>query len=131
MSGAYKSYEQSVTQFGIRIDAAVDVKLHMFLGGMRFSKRTARVVPFAEVLFGLAVIGADIEGSATVGGATITVDESVGTTSEFALDAGGGVNFSFSDSGAGLRIHGSYVRVGGDPGGSNGLRVGAGLVVPF
>ena len=129
ISGAYKTYEQSVTQLGIRIDASANVSIHTFMGGLRVSKRTPKVVPFAQVLFGAAVVGASVEGSATVGGTTINIDEAGGSTSDFAFDAGGGVNLNLSNN-VGLRFQGSYVRIGGD-GGGNGLRLGAGLVVPF
>ena len=118
-----------MTQLGIRIDAEANVSILMMMGGLRVSKRTPKVVPFAQILFGAAVVAASVEGSATVGGTTISVDEVAGSTSDFAFDAGGGVNLNLSND-IGLRFQGSYVRIGGD-GGGNGLRLGAGLVVPF
>ena len=128
ISGAYQTYDQSITRLGIRVDASANVSIYTIMGGLRVSKRTPKVVPFAQVLFGAAVVGARLEGSATIGGTTINIDEAAVSTSDFAFDAGGGVNLNLSNN-VGLRFQGSYVRFGGD-GGGNGL-LGAGLVVPF
>ena len=128
VAGAYKSFEDSITELGVRVNVTADVKLHTFMGGIRFSQRNPRVVPFGQVLFGVAHGSANIEGSATVLGRRVTVSESE-SSNEFGFDAGGGVSINLTDR-VGLRVTGSYLRVGADDGG-NGLRFGAGIVVPF
>jgi hypothetical protein len=49
--------------------------------------------------------------------------------SDFAIEAGGGVNIRLT-SRAGLRIGGDYIRVFSDPG-LNIVRLTAGLSIPF
>jgi hypothetical protein len=137
VAGAYKSFGQTVTvPFGqapvpglpVPVNVTADVKLHTFMGGIRFGQRNRRVAPFGEVLFGVAHGSAGIEGSATVLGRTISVRESE-SSNEFAFDVGAGINIKFTDR-IGMRVTGSYLRVGAGDGG-NGLRLGAGIVVPF
>ena len=129
VSGAYKSFDETIVEFGAAIDVDADIDLHTFMGGIRFSARqNPRFVPFAQALFGVARSGFSVEGSATFGGQTIRLDES-GSETDFAFDAGGGVNFSVSD-GLGVRVGASYLRIGGDDGG-NGFRFGVGIVMPF
>jgi opacity protein-like surface antigen len=99
------------------------------MGGVRLSaRRHPRVVPFAQVLFGLARLSASVEGSATVGGQTTTIEE-FESDNELAIEAGGGVNIRLTER-VGARFGASYVRFGGDDGG-NAFRVAAGIVVPF
>jgi opacity protein-like surface antigen len=127
VGGVYKSFEESFTEGGIRADATASVKIHTFMGGVRFNARpNPRVTPFAQALFGLARADARIEVTSTVPG--FDFDESEGEN-EFAFEAGGGVNLMLTDA-IGIRAYGSYIRIGAEDGG-NGLRFGAGLVFPF
>jgi len=115
VTGAYKS----IDFFGV---ASVDVNVHTFMGGVRLSSRSnARVVPFGQVLFGVArgSFGASVFG------------ESIGdeSSTEFALQPGGGVNFMVSDA-FGVRVAADYRRIAVDEG-SNEFRVAVGAVVSF
>lgn len=127
VGGAYKSFEESVTMGGIRVDATADLKIHTFMGGVRFNaRRNPRVTPFGQVLFGLARADAKVEVTST--GQGFDFDES-DSENEFAIEAGGGVNLRLTDA-IGVRAYGSYIRIGTEDGG-NGFRFGAGLVFPF
>ena len=129
VGGAYKTYEESITEGGIRAEASVDVRMHTLMGGVRFNTRpNPRITPFAQVLAGYARGDVKLEASSTFGGQTIDFDESE-STNEFALEAGGGVNVRLTDA-IGVRAYGSYIRIGTEDGG-NGFRFGAGLVFPF
>jgi opacity protein-like surface antigen len=81
-----------------------------------------------QALVGLAHGALDAEGSATVGGQTFTFDESE-STSDAAVDLGGGVNVGLTDS-VRLRLAGSYFRVFEEDAG-NGVRFAVGVVFPF
>ena len=70
----------------------------------------------------------DAEGSTTIGGRTFTFDESE-STSDAAIDLGGGVNIGLTDS-VRLRLAGSYFRVLEEDAG-NGVRFAVGIVFPF
>src|SRR5262245_56276933 len=96
VGGAYKNFDRSVTEFGIPVNVTADLKVHTFMGGVRFSRRTPRVVPFGQVLFGLARGTANVKGTATVLGRIETFSES-DSSNEFALDAGGGVNLRLTN----------------------------------
>jgi hypothetical protein len=129
VTGAYKSLNETTTEFGVPVTLTADLKLHTFMGGLRLSARQhPRIVPFAQVLFGLARLSATVEGSAMVGGQTTTIEESE-SDNELAIEAGGGVNIRLTER-VGARFAASYVRFGGDDGG-NAFRVAAGIVVPF
>ena len=128
VSGNYKSFDDD-SQFGPQVDVSVSVNVHTFMGGIRASGRQKpRFVPFAHALFGLARGSGTVEGHATVGGRTIDINESE-SASDFAFDAGGGVNFALTDR-VGVRVGASYLRVGGSDGG-NAFRFGVGAVIPF
>lgn len=129
VAGAYKTVEESISEGGIRFEASAGVKIHTFMGGVRFSARpNPRVTPFAQVLFGVARGDVNVEASGTFAGQTTSFNESE-SDNEFALEAGGGVNLRLTDA-IGVRAYGSYIRIGTEDGG-NGFRFGAGLVFPF
>ena len=70
----------------------------------------------------------DAEGSATVGGRTFTVDESE-STSDAAVDLGGGVNIGLTDSmrpAPGRQLLQIFEEDAG-----NGVRFAVGVVFPF
>jgi len=129
ISGSYKTFEESFAEGGVNVNVTADLKIHTFLGGIRFSGRqNPKFVPFAQALFGVARGSVDVEGKATVGGRTETVTES-DSSSEFAVDIGGGVNVPLTER-LGLRVAASYLRIGGSDGG-NTFRFGIGGVFPF
>jgi opacity protein-like surface antigen len=129
VSGNYKNFNETETQLGVTVNVDANLKVHTFLGGVRFNARRApRFTPFAQALFGLAHASGKVEGQTTIAGRTFSISDSV-SDSDFAFDASGGVNLNVSDSLA-LRIAAGYLRVGGSDGG-NAFRFGVGVVIPF
>ena len=129
VSGNYKSFDETTTQFGVNVNLDANLNVHTFLGGVRFNARqNPAFVPYAQVLFGMARTAGEVKGQATVAGRTISINESESNT-DFAFDADGGVNIVVSDN-LGVRIGAGYLRVGGGDGG-NAFRFSAGVVVPF
>ena len=62
VAGAYKSIEGSETAIGVTVSSKASINIHTVMGGLRYSVRQRpRVVPFAQVLFGLAHGSADLE----------------------------------------------------------------------
>ena len=129
VSGNYKNFSETTTEFGVNVDVDANINVHTFLGGVRFSARRAPgFTPFVQALFGLARGSATVEGQTTIGGRTFSIDESE-SDSDFAFDASGGVDFNVSES-FGVRVAAGYLRIGGGDGG-NAFRFGAGVVIPF
>ena len=122
VSGQYRTLEETA---GVE----ADLRIHSFMGGIRFSARqNPQIVPFGQALFGLVHGSASVEGSTTVAGRTLTVDESE-SDSDAAFELGGGVNVGLSNT-FGLRFAASYFRVIED-GASNSVRFAVGAVFPF
>jgi len=129
VAGAYRTFEESSIPFGAPVAASVNLSFHTLMGGVRFSVRTPRVVPFAQALVGLARATAHVD-TVVVGGQTIEVDESF-SVSGWVVDVGGGVNINLSRRFV-VRVSGSYMRDKTDESeAGNSLRIGAGIVVPF
>jgi opacity protein-like surface antigen len=130
VSGAYKSIEVSETVINTTVNSNADIKIHTFMGGLRYSIRgNPRFVPFAQVLFGMAHGSLDLEQSViTPGRPTISRSES-DSSNEFAFDLGGGVTMPATEN-IDFRIGVSYLRIGADNGG-NGFRASLGAVFPF
>ena len=129
VSGHYRTIDETRLAGGVPVDVSADLRIHSFMGGVRFSARqNPQIVPFGQALFGLVHGSASIEGSATVGGRTFTVDESQ-SDSEAAFELGGGVNVRMTDILA-LRFAASYFRVIEDDA-SNSVRFAVGVVFPF
>ena len=85
-AGAYKSESEHVGSTTVDVTA----KLHTFLGGVRIASRAnPAVAPFVQVLAGAA--NASVGGSGS-GMVTVSVSDS---ETQFALQAGGGVNLKF------------------------------------
>jgi hypothetical protein len=128
-AGAYRTYEDSSVVFGAPVTASANLSFHTLMGGVRFTVRTPRVVPFAQALVGLGRATARVD-TVVVGGQTIEVDESL-SVSGWVVDVGGGVNINLSRRFA-VRVSGSYMRDKTDEAeAGNSLRLGAGIVVPF
>jgi opacity protein-like surface antigen len=126
VSGNYKSFQQTD---GVSFKADVDLTIHTFLGGVRFNARqNPAFTPYLQAMFGLARGSADAKIQTTFGGQTTSFEDSE-SESDFAFDAGGGVNINVSDSFA-VRVGAGYLRIGGSDGG-NSFRFSAGVVVPF
>jgi hypothetical protein len=117
VSGNYKS----VDVFGVD----VNTKVHTFMGGVRASRRaTPRAAAFGQVLFGMARFDA----SSTLSG--LLPFSIGGSTSDPALQVGGGVNLS-GDQGVGFRVGADYMRIFAEGDGANVFRFSAGAVFPF
>jgi len=130
VGGNYKSFNQSSTEFGTDVRLAVDVNVHTFLGGVRVNARQVPAfTPYVQALFGLARAAGNVKGQVTVGGRTIESIDQSESDSDFAFDAGGGVNINLTD-GFAVRVGASYLRIGGSDGG-NAFRFGVGGVIPF
>jgi opacity protein-like surface antigen len=129
VGGNYKNFDDVLAELGANVNVDVNVNVHTFMGGVRFSARQNPVfTPYVQALFGLAHAKTDVEGQVTVAGRTISINESM-SDSEFAFDADGGVSFKLGDALA-LRVGAGYLRVGTSDGG-NAFRFGAGVVIPF
>jgi hypothetical protein len=129
VAGHYKSFDETRSVGGIQVAVSADARVHTFMGGVRFSvPQNPRITPFVQALVGLAHGAVDAEGSTTIGGRTFTFDESE-STSDAAIDLGGGVNISLTGS-MWLRLAGSYFRVFEEDAG-NGVRFAVGIVFPF
>jgi opacity protein-like surface antigen len=129
VSGQYRTIDETRLVAGSSVNVSADLRIHSFMGGIRFSVRqNPQIVPFGQALFGLVHGSASVEGSTTVGGRTFTVDESE-SDSDAAFALGGGVNVRMTDILA-LRFAASYFRVIED-GASNSVRFAVGAVFPF
>jgi opacity protein-like surface antigen len=129
VGGNYKNFDDVLAELGANVNVDVNVNVHTFMGGVRFSARqNPAFTPYVQALFGLAHAKTDVEGQVTVAGRTISINESM-SDSEFAFDADGGVSFKLGDALA-LRVGAGYLRVGTSDGG-NAFRFGAGVVIPF
>jgi opacity protein-like surface antigen len=128
-SAGFKTEAETIVNAGVTFDVSADVRLQTFMGGVRIGAPARHVVrPFAQILLGGVRRSADVNGSVTAGGVTISENESESAT-DFGFDLGGGVDFMLR-SGLGVRAKASYLRVTGDSGG-NALRFQAGVVIPF
>ena len=130
VSGAYKSIEGSETALGVTVNSNADIKIHTFMGGLRYSFRdNPQFVPFAQVLFGVAHGSLDLEQSVVVNGRTTSARNESDSSNEFAFDVGGGLTMPATER-IDFRISVSYLRIGADNGG-NGFRASLGAVFPF
>ena len=126
VAGHYKTFDETRSVGAIQVAVSADARVHTFMGGVRFSlPQNPRITPFVQALVGLAHGAVDAETSSNLGG-TLSFDES---TSDAAIDLGGGVNIGLTD-GMRLRLAGSYVRVLEEDAG-NGVRFAVGIVFPF
>jgi opacity protein-like surface antigen len=129
VSGQYKTIDETRVVAGIPVSASADLRIHSFMGGIRLSARqNPQIVPFGQALFGLVHGSAKVEGSTTVAGRTVTVDESE-SDSEPAFELGGGVNVGLTNT-LGLQFAASYFRVIEEDA-SNSVRFSVGVVFPF
>lgn len=130
VSGAYKSIEVSETVLNTTVNSNADLKIHTFMGGLRYSIRgNPQFVPFAQVLFGVAHGSMDLEQSVIVPGRPVQALSASESSNEFAFDIGGGVTLPATEK-VDFRIGVSYLRIGADNGG-NGFRASLGAVFPF
>ena len=99
--------------------AAATVRTHWFLAGPRFAGgRTARLVPFAQMLFGAVRISSKVDVLGLVVNTSLT---------EFALQPGVGVDVMLTDR-VGVRLQGDYRRILAGTGGASDFRIAVGAV---
>ena len=108
ITGNYKTFDDS-------LPADFELKLHSYMGGVRFGGGGSQgAVPFVQVLGGAFRTGVSAFGE----------DES---SSDGALQVGVGVNL-LPAGGIGLRLGADYIRVFTEGEGTNALRFGVGIV---
>ena len=125
--GNYKSIAESVSFGGFAASASVDLKVHEFMGGVRYSSRAnPTVVPFGQFLVGAIDGSAKVTASGSVPGSPgfSFSDEASGT--DMALQAGGGMQLRLTDT-IGVRVGADYIRIFSVEG-VNAFRFGAGVV---
>lgn len=129
VGGNYKTFDESVTIGGITATASADLKVHEFLGGVRANFRSgSAVVPFGQFLVGGINGSVKVSASTTIPGQPPIAFDDEDSTTNFAIQAGGGVNFGVTDS-IGLRAGADYLRVFAEDAGANLFRVHVGVVI--
>ncbi len=78
----------------------LNMSVHAFMGGIRFRNDRGKLVPFAQVLAGMARASASYLGESE-------------NSSEFAIQPGGGVDFRVSER-FGVRVQGDYRMINGE-----------------
>src|SRR4029453_1173097 len=111
VGGNYKTVDVSGTDVNLRV--------HSFLGGLRFMNRTEKAVPFAQFLVGAVHQQASILGDS----------HSVSSTG-LAFQPGGGVDIMMSEK-IGIRLQGDYRITRSDGYKSSQFRFAAGAVFGF
>jgi opacity protein-like surface antigen len=129
VGGNYKNFDESVSVGGITARATADLKVHEFLGGVRLNARSnSTIVPFGQVLVGGINASIEVAASTTIPGLDPISFNEEDSGTNFALEAGGGVNFGLSDA-VGLRVGADYLRVFAEDSGANLFRFTVGIVV--
>lgn len=127
VGGNYKTFEESVSIGGGTFTATADLKVHEFLGGVRLSARdNPKLVPYGQFLVG--GINGSLELTTTTNIPGVPSFSQEDSTTNFALELGGGVNFGFAEN-AGVRFGVDYLRVFAEDEGSNVFRFHVGVVI--
>jgi hypothetical protein len=130
VGGNYKTVEESATIAGVTSTFKADLKLHNFLGGVRVGPRHTAFSPYAEFLVGGVNGSVDAEGSVVGGGTTIIGGSSSDSSTEFAMQFGGGVTIWLSKA-VGVRGSIGYLRINGDGDDANVVRATGGISFGF
>ena len=127
VGGNYKTFEESITIGGGTFTATADLDVYQFLGGVRLSARNnPRLVPYGQLLVGGITGSVELSTSSTIPGLPSLSEED--STTNFALEVGGGVNFGVAER-VGIRFGVDYIRVFAEDAGSNVFRFHTGIVV--
>jgi hypothetical protein len=127
--GNYKSISESATFGGIGASASVDLRVHEFMGGVRYSSRTnPTVIPFGQFLVGAVNGSAKVTASGSIAGSPGFSFSGEASGTDMALQAGGGMQLRLSDA-FGVRVGADYIRILADEGGVNAFRFAAGVVL--
>jgi opacity protein-like surface antigen len=125
VGGNYKTFDESITVGGLTLAASADLKVHLFLGGIRINARqNSAFVPYGQVLVGAANSSVDLTG--TIPGIPSFSQEESATN--FTLELGGGVNFGLTDN-TGVRFGVDYLRAFADEDDVNAFRFHVGVVI--
>ena len=130
VGGSYKSLEETETFGGVTSTVTASLKLHQFMGGVRVGPRRAAVSPYAEFLVGGINGSADVEGSVVGGGQTFFSTSESESSTQFALQFGGGVTVWLS-KGIGIRGSVGYLRIVAEEDGVNIIRAAGGISFGF
>jgi hypothetical protein len=130
VGGSYKSIENSATFNGFTGTVTADIKMHQFLGGVRLGPRGTAIEPYVELLAGAVNGSVDVSNSVVGGGQTIISQGSSDSSTDAAVQVGGGVTIWLSRS-IGLRGALAYMRVIGEDEGTNVVRAAGGLTFGF
>jgi opacity protein-like surface antigen len=124
VGGNYKTFNESITVGGVTLAASADLKVHLFLGGIRINARqNSAFVPYGQVLVGAANSSVDLTG--TIPGVPSFSQQDSATN--FTLELGGGVNFGLTDN-AGIRFGVDYLRAFVEEEDVNAFRFHVGVV---
>jgi len=127
--GNYKSITESATFGGLAASASVDLRVHEFMGGVRYSSRAnPTVVPFGQFLVGAINGSAKVTASGSVVGSPGFAFSGEASGTDIALQAGGGMQLRLAHK-FGVRVGADYIRILADEGGVNAFRFGAGVVL--
>jgi opacity protein-like surface antigen len=125
VGGNYKTFNESITVGGLTLAASADLKVHLFLGGIRINARqNSAFVPYGQVLVGAANSSVDLTG--TIPGIPSFSQEESATN--FTLELGGGVNFGLTDN-TGVRFGVDYLRAFADEDDVNAFRFHVGVAI--
>ena len=126
VGGNYKNFDESVTVGSGTFNAEADLSVHQFLGGIRVSARdNPRLVPYGQFLVGGINGSLELSTSSTIPG--VPAFETEDSSTNFALELGGGVNFGVTEN-TGVRFGVDYLRLFAEDAGANLLRFHVGVV---
>ncbi len=127
--GNYKSITESAAFGGIAASASVDLRVHEFMGGVRYSSRAnPTVVPFGQFLVGAINGSAKVTASGSVVGSPGFSFSGEASGTDLALQFGGGMQLRLTDK-FGVRVGADYLHILADEGGVNAFRFAAGVVL--
>lgn len=127
VGGNYKTFEESIAIGGGTFTATADLDVYQFLGGVRLSVRdNPKLVPYGQLLVGGINGSIEVSTSSTIPGLPSFSEED--STTNFALEVGGGVNFGVAEK-IGIRFGVDYIRVFAEDAGSNVFRFHTGVVI--
>ena len=127
VGGNYKTFEESIAIGGGTFTATADLDVYQFLGGVRLSARNnPKLVPYGQLLVGGITGSVELSTSSTIPGLPSLSEEE--STTNFALEVGGGVNFGVAER-VGIRFGVDYIRVFAEDAGSNVFRFHVGVVI--
>ena len=95
--GSYTSSNEIRTVLARTVPVDRDFSIHTLAGGVRLRWPLGPIVPFGQALFGAARQSVSVEGSITVPGGTIDVDDHHSETDPI-VDLGGGINFMIANN---------------------------------